>query len=254
MAFLKISNLTKQFDQKIVLKSINWEVNKEEFMILAGPSGCGKTTLLKVILGALKPNLGEIYLNGRRINDIPISERDIGFLPQDFGLFPHLTVKKNIAYGLEVQKFRKNVIESKVADLLEKLKLTGLENRRSSELSWGQQQRVGLARALAIPPCLLLLDEPLSSVDWSARQKISKVLQGLQNEFKITIIYVTHDIDEAFKLGDRITIMNDGVIEQCAEPIGLIRKPKTEFVASFVRQKKSLKRTRMIMDLNEEHK
>ncbi|MFO8018789.1 MAG: ABC transporter ATP-binding protein [Promethearchaeia archaeon] len=252
MTFLKLENISKKIGQNSILKKINWEINERELMVLVGPSGCGKTTLLKVILGVLKPDKGSIYINQKKINDIPISERNIGFVPQDFGLFPHLTVNENIAYGLKVQGYEKQVINSRVSKLIDKLKLNNLEKRKIDQLSWGQQQRVALARSLAIQPCLLLLDEPLSSVDWIARRNISKELKRLQKEFKITVIYVTHDIDEAFELGDKITVMNAGKLEQCGTPINLIHNPKTEFVSSFVRQKKSLKRTRMVMDLTGE--
>lgn len=248
MTFLKIDNLYKKINQTELLKKINWKINEGEFMILVGPSGCGKTTLLKVILGALEPSQGSIYLNGKKINEVPLSDRNIGFVPQDFGLFPHLTVKDNIAYGLNAQGYEVRIIDVRVNDLIDKLKLNNLENRKPNQLSWGQQQRVALARALAIQPILLLLDEPLSSVDWSSRQKINKELQNLQRELKITIIYVTHDIDEAFELGERITVMKEGSLEQCAEPVDLVKNPKTKFVSSFVRQKKSLKRTRLIID------
>ncbi|MGV9171771.1 MAG: ABC transporter ATP-binding protein [Promethearchaeia archaeon] len=210
-----------------------------------------KTTLLRIILGALEPNEGSIYINQKKINSTPISERNIGFVPQNFGLFPHLTVNENIAYGLKIQGFKKPTITLRVAELIDKLKLNSLEKRKITQLSWGQQQRVALARSLAIQPHLLLLDEPLSSVDWIARKKIRKALKKLQKDLDITVIYVTHDIDEAFELGDRITLMNAGKLQQCGTPKEIIKNPKTEFVASFVGQEKSLKRTRMIMELKE---
>lgn len=249
MAFLKLENINKTLDQNRILHNINWEIDRGEFMVLVGPSGCGKTTLLKVILGAEKPDKGSIYINNHRINQIAVSNRNIGFLPQNFGLFPHLTVEENVAFGLKVQEIPASERQLRVSQLLEKLKLNKLGKRKPSQLSWGQQQRVALARALAIKPNLLLLDEPLSSIDWSTRRRISQELQSLQNELQITVIYVTHDIDEAFELGDKITVMNAGKIEQYGYPNELIKKPKTEFVKLFVRQTKSLKRTKMIMNL-----
>jgi len=252
MTFVQLENITLTIGKNEILKNIDWVVEDGEFMVLVGPSGCGKTTLLKIILGALHPDTGSVYIDHQKINDTPISERNIGFVPQNFGLFPHLTIDENISYGLKVQKIPKHEIKKRITPLIKTLKLKNLEQRKPNQLSWGQQQRVALARALAIHPYLLLLDEPLSSVDWNSRRTIAKEIQNLQEEFKITVIYVTHDIDEAFDLGHRITVMNEGIIQQSDSPLNLIQNPTNTFVSSFVRQTKSLKRTRMIMDLTSE--
>ncbi len=219
-----------------MLKNISWKILDGEFMVLIGPSGCGKTTLLKIILGALQPDIGHVYIDEKLLDDMPIDERNIGFVPQDFGLFPHLTVYDNIAYGLKIRKWSNEKIDSSVKELKHILKLDGLEDRKPKQLSWGQQQRVALARALAIEPQLLLLDEPLSAVDWNTRQEIAQDIKMIQEKLKITTIYVTHDIDEALKLGKKITVMNQGKLEQCDTPENLIKNPKTKFITHFIKR------------------
>ncbi len=243
-----MESVSKNFNDIKVLEDIDWEIQDREFMVLVGPSGCGKTTVLKVILGFLKPTSGHIYFDEKLINNVPISRRNIGFVPQDFGLFPHLTVSENIGYGLRIRKYSKDRINSQVNRLIKLLKLNNLENRKPNQLSWGEQQRVALARALAIEPTLLLLDEPLSAVDWTARWEIASEIKKLQEKLKITVICVTHDIDEAFELGHRITVMNAGKIEQCDFPKNLIKNPKTSFVSSFVSQGKNMKRIKTLIE------
>ncbi len=244
-----MEKISKNFNDIKVLEDLDWEIQDQEFMVLVGPSGCGKTTVLKVILGSFKPNRGHIYIDEELINDVPISRRNIGFVPQDFGLFPHLTVSDNIGYGLRIRKYSKNEINYQVNKLIKMLRLNNLEKRKPNQLSWGQRQRVALARAIAIRPNLLLLDEPLSAVDWIARWEIAKEIKKLQEKLKITVICVTHDIDEAFELGDRITVMNAGKIEQCDYPENLIKNPKTSFVSSFVRQGKNMKRIQALKEV-----
>ena len=246
MSSVKLKNISKSFGTTKVLKNINWEIQDDEFMVLVGPSGCGKTTVLKIILGALKPDSGHIYMGQKLIDDMPIAERNIGFVPQDFGLFPHLKVYDNIAYGLRIQKYSDEEIALQVKELVEMLKIGRLEHRRPGQLSWGQQQRVALARALAIKPKLLLLDEPLSAVDWVTRQEIAQDIKRLQKKLKITVVYVTHNIDEAFELGRRVTVMNKGKMEQCDRPENLVKSPRTPFVARFVHQGKRMTRARFL--------
>lgn len=236
MTNVRLENVTKNFDTTKVLKNISWKILDGEFMVLIGPSGCGKTTLLKIILGALQPDIGHVYIDEKLLDDMPIDERNIGFVPQDFGLFPHLTVYDNIAYGLKIRKWSNEKIDSSVKELKHILKLDGLEDRKPKQLSWGQQQRVALARALAIEPQLLLLDEPLSAVDWNTRQEIAQDIKMIQEKLKITTIYVTHDIDEALKLGKKITVMNQGKLEQCDTPENLIKNPKTKFITHFIKR------------------
>ena len=242
MSNVTLQNISKNFGATKVLENIDWEIWSGEFMVLVGPSGCGKTTLLKIILGALKPTSGQLYLNHQLIDDVPITQRNIGFVPQKFGLFPHLTVFDNIAYGLRIRKLVGDEISLQVSKLIKMLKLDGLEDRKPNQLSWGQQQRVALARALAIEPALLLLDEPLSAVDWTARQMIAQDIKELQERLKITVIYVTHDIHEAFELGHRVTVMSSGSIEQCDTPENLAKTPKNPFISHFISQIESTKR------------
>lgn len=241
MTNVRLENVSKNLDTTKILKNISWKILDGEFMVLVGPSGCGKTTLLKIILGALQPDIGHVYMNEKLIDDIPIEERNIGFVPQDFGLFPHLTVYDNIAYGLKIRRWSNEKTDSTVKELKHTLKLDGLEDRKPKQLSWGQQQRVALARALAIEPQLLLLDEPLSAVDWNTRQEITQDIKMIQKKLKITTIYVTHDIDEALKLGTRITVMNQGKLEQCDTPEKLIKNPKTKFITNFIKRSQKLK-------------
>jgi ABC-type Fe3+/spermidine/putrescine transport system ATPase subunit len=229
-----LENVSKNFGATRVLENIDWEIRDGEFMVLIGPSGCGKTTLLKVILGALEPDSGYVYMDKKLINNVPIANRNIGFVPQDFGLFPHLTVYDNIAYGLKIRRYLNEKIDSRVKELMRMLKLNGLEKRKPNQLSWGQQQRAALARALAIEPNLLLLDEPLSAVDWTTRQEITQDIKRLQEKLKITAVYVTHDIEEALELGHRVTVMNQGKLEQCDTPENLIENPETPFIAHFI--------------------
>ncbi|MCW4019634.1 MAG: ABC transporter ATP-binding protein [Candidatus Bathyarchaeota archaeon] len=234
MTSVTLQDVSKNFGATIVLQNIDWEILDGEFMVLVGPSGCGKTTLLKVILGALQPDSGHIYADGNLLDDVPIERRNVGFVPQDFGLFPHLTVHDNIAYGLRVRKRSSEEVESKAKELIEMSKLAELEYRKPNQLSWGQQQRVALARALAIEPNILLLDEPLSAVDWIIRKEIAEDIKALHEKLGITTIYVTHDVNEAVNLGHRLAVMNQGRLEQCDTPSNLVRNPKTSFVARFI--------------------
>lgn len=250
MVSVRLIDICKYFGETKILELINWEIIEGELMVLVGPSGCGKTTLLKVILGSLKPNSGSIYFNQELINDISISKRNIGFLPQNFGLFPHLNVNENISFGMKIRKYPQDKINFQVSKLLKMLRLKDLELRMPNQLSWGQQQRVALARALAIEPRLLLLDEPLSSVDWVARREITEEINRLQKNLKITSIYVTHDIDEAFKIGDRITVMSAGKIEQSASPEDLIKNPKNQFVSNYIGHNRNMKRIQTLMQLD----
>lgn len=207
-------------------------------MVLVGPSGCGKTTLLNVILGILEPDNGNIYFENQSLIDIPIEKRNIGFVPQDFGLFPHLSVYKNIIYGLKIRKLMQKA-DSRVKDLISILKLDGLEERKPNQLSWGQKQRAALARALAFNPTLLLLDEPMSAIDWRTREEILKEIKDIQTNLRITTVYVTHNMQEALELGQRVTIMHEGRFEQCDPPEILLKNPKTPFVTYFLSRYKA---------------
>lgn len=209
-------------------------VKDGEFLTLLGPSGCGKTTTLRIIAGFEKPDRGEILFDGRPVNDLPPYERGIGIVFQDYALFPHMTVFRNIAFGLEMKKLPKTEIERKVRWALELVGLSGLENRYPEQLSGGQQQRVALARALVVEPDVLLLDEPLSNLDAKIRERLRGEIKRIQRELGITTLYVTHDQEEAMAVSDRIAVMNFGRVEQVGKPLELYYRPKTEFVARFL--------------------
>ena len=208
------------------------EVEKGSFTTLLGPSGCGKTTLLRLISGFLEPQQGEIELNGVNQKGIAPDKRKIGMVFQDYALFPHLTVKQNIQFGLKLNKDKD--AESKVKQISENLNLQDLLNRYPDELSGGQQQRVALARALVLNPQILLMDEPLSSLDSKLREKVRDELRTIQQELKITTVYVTHDQEEALSLSDKIAVINNGKLLQYGTPRDLYFKPKDNFTADFV--------------------
>ena len=242
MVAVKLEGINLSLNDVKILENVNWEIQEGELMVLVGPSGCGKTTLLKVILGSLTPETGKIFFNDNLMNEIPLSKRNIGFVPQNFGLFPHLNVIENITYGLKMHNVSKSNLQTQEVKYVAMLRLQNLELRNPSQLSWGQQQRVALARALAIEPTLLLLDEPLSSVDWNTRKDITEEIYKMQKNLKITAIYVTHDLDEAFEIGDRITVMGAGKIEQCDHPEILINNPLCNFVSAYINKNQNLKR------------
>ena len=235
MTRVTLEDVSKSFGTVRAVESLSCEICDGEFMVLVGPSGCGKTTLLRIILGALKADTGHIYMDSVMIDGLPIEKRNIGFVPQDFGLFPHLTVWENIGYGLRVRGSQDTMIRARVGEMLRMLELEELGERSPDQLSWGQRQRTALARALVIQPRLLLMDEPLSAVDWIAREEILRKVKGLHEELRITTIYVTHDVEEAIIWGNRIMLMNEGRLEECSEPDTLINKPKSEFARRFVR-------------------
>ena len=235
MTTVRLEGVSKRYGEFDAVKGFTCEIRDGEFMVLVGPSGCGKTTLLRLILGDLTPDNGHIYMDEVLIDDVPIEERNIGFLPQDFGLFPHLTVRNNISYGLRIRGESDGAIHEKVEEMFHMLDLQDLKDRSPRQISWGQQQRTALARALVIQPNLLLLDEPLSAVDWITREEIAEGVKKLQAEFKITTLYVTHDIAEALSLGHRVMVMYRGRLEQCDKAEKLLSEPKTKFVRRFIR-------------------
>ncbi|HIP74610.1 MAG TPA: ABC transporter ATP-binding protein [Thermococcus paralvinellae] len=219
-------------DFRLEIKSL--KAKEGEFLTLLGPSGCGKTTTLRIIAGFEKPDRGEVLFDGRVMNEIPPYGRNIGMVFQDYALFPHMSVFKNIAFGLELRKLPRREIEKRVLRILKLVGLEGLENRYPEQLSGGQQQRVALARALVIEPEVLLLDEPLSNLDAKIRERLRGEIKRIQKELSITTIYVTHDQEEAMAISDRIAVMKDGTIEQVGKPLEIYYNPKTEFVARFL--------------------
>ena len=234
MADLKIQGLAKSYKDVRVLESIDLDIASGEFFTLLGPSGCGKTTLLRTIAGFQHQDRGEIIVNGERIDHKPAHKRDIGMVFQDYAVFPHLTVADNVAFGLKARSLPKSEIDARVAEALKMVRLDGYQDRLPAEMSGGQQQRIGLARAMAIRPTLLLMDEPLSNLDAKLRIELREDIRDIQRRLGITTIYVTHDQEEALAVSDRICVMNKGNIEQIGTPFEIYRKPLRRFAATFV--------------------
>lgn len=231
---LKLESLCKDFGSTSVVKGINLEVKKGEFVSLLGASGCGKTTTLQMIAGFEKPTAGRIVLNGVDITNVAANKREIGIVFQNYALFPHMTVEENIEFGLVLRKTDKAAIKKRLDELLELVHLGGLEKRYPRELSGGQQQRVAIARALATRPNVLLLDEPFSNLDARLRGDMQNEVKRLQLETGITTILVTHDQSEAMSLSDRIAIMHKGVALQVDTPQAVYDHPANEYVGNFL--------------------
>ena len=234
MHHLKIENVTKKYGCNTVLKDINLEVNKGEFVCILGPSGCGKSTLLRVLAGLENVEAGSVYIGGKDVTTTPPSKRNFGIVFQSYALFPNLTVFQNVAYGLSGKKYSVKEIRSKTEKVIETVNLTEHINKHPQQLSGGQQQRVALARAIVLDPEFLLLDEPLSALDAKVRIKLRREIKSLQRNLGITSIMVTHDQDEALSMADRIVVMNNAVIEQIGTPEEIYETPKTSFVADFI--------------------
>lgn len=231
---LEILSVSKWFGSHCAVNNISMNVRRGEFLTLLGPSGCGKTTLLRMIAGFETPTKGEIHIAKRRMNDIPPYSRPIGMVFQNLALFPHMTVGKNIAYGLQIRGEKRQDIARKTDEILRLVDLAGFENRRVGELSGGQRQRVALARSLVMRPEVLLLDEPLSALDLKLRRQLQLELKRIQQRVEATFIFVTHDQEEALTMSDRIAVINQGVLEQIDTPEVIYRRPATPFVAQFV--------------------
>jgi iron(III) transport system ATP-binding protein len=232
--YLKIRQLTKMFGDFTALRDISLDVVEGEFVCFLGPSGCGKTTLLRAIAGLDIQTSGSTEQEGRDISNLPPTERDFGIVFQSYALFPNLTVTRNVAYGLENMKMKKDAVAARVSELLELVGMPEQGDKYPAQLSGGQQQRVALARALATSPGLLLLDEPLSALDAKVRFRLRHEIKQLQHKLGVTTIMVTHDQEEALTMADRIVVMNEGIIEQVGTPLDIYRKPVNPFVADFV--------------------
>ncbi|MEM2924115.1 MAG: ABC transporter ATP-binding protein [Methanocellales archaeon] len=231
---VELRSVTKRFGEVVAVDNVSLAVKKGEFLSILGPSGCGKTTTLRLIGGFEKPDSGEIYIGGRSMRDIPPYERNVNTVFQNYALFPHMRVYDNIAFGLRMKKVRESEIKERVKAALELVKLSGFEKRYPKQLSGGEQQRVALARALVNNPEVLLLDEPLGSLDQKLRKQMQIELKNIQTKLGITFIYVTHDQEEALTMSDRIAIMNKGRIEQVGNADDIYEKPRTRFVADFI--------------------
>ncbi|MBK8908885.1 MAG: putative 2-aminoethylphosphonate ABC transporter ATP-binding protein [Rhodospirillales bacterium] len=232
--YLRIQNVTKAFGDFTALREVSLDVHEGEFVCFLGPSGCGKTTLLRAIAGLDIQTSGLVYQGGADVSALPPSQRDFGIVFQSYALFPNLTVRRNVAFGLETRKMAKEAIGKRVDELLETVGLPDQGDKYPAQLSGGQQQRVALARALATSPGLLLLDEPLSALDAKVRVRLRDEIKALQRSLGVTTIMVTHDQEEALSMADRIVVMNQGYIEQVGSPLEIYRNPATAFVADFI--------------------
>lgn len=234
MAEIKIQNVAKNFASYQALNDINLTVSDQEFMVLLGASGCGKTTLLRIIAGLETASQGEVWINDRRVDHLPPKDRGIAMVFQNYAVFPHLTVFENIAFGLRMHRHPSAEITKRVHRTAELMHIEQLLKRYSGELSGGQRQRVAVARALAMEPDVILMDEPLSNLDALLRLEMRAELKGVLAESKTTAIYVTHDQVEAMSLADRISVMNKGKIVQASNPVDIYRNPAEKFVAGFI--------------------
>jgi len=234
MSSIKIRELNYAIGTREILHQVNLEIATGEFFFLLGPSGSGKTTLLRQLAGFTRPSSGEIFLNDKRINDLPARYRNMGMVFQSYALFPHLSVGENIRYGLEIRKLSRETQTLKIQEALERVGLTGYENRLPGSLSGGEQQRVALARALVIEPDVLLLDEPLSNLDAQLRIRMRRELRDIQKQLGITAVYVTHDQDEALSMADRMAVLVDGHILQLGSPHEIYYQPADTFIANFI--------------------
>jgi spermidine/putrescine transport system ATP-binding protein len=231
---LRLEGLRKEFDDVVAVDGIDLEISAGEFFTLLGPSGCGKTTILRCIAGLETPTAGDVYLDGQRITDLPPNKRNTSIIFQEWALFPHMTVGENVSFGLKMDGVPKTEREERVAEVLEVVELGGYQDRQSDELSGGQKQRVAMARSLVQEPEVLLLDEPLASLDRALRDRLQVELKNIQEEFEVTFIHVTHDQEEALTMSDRAGVVNEGSLEQVGRVTELYERPTSTFVAEFL--------------------
>ncbi|MDV4151898.1 ABC transporter ATP-binding protein [Clostridium sp. AL.422] len=245
---IKARNIIKKYGDNVVIPNLNLDIENGEFFTLLGPSGCGKTTFLRMIAGFNSIEGGEIYFEDKVINDIPAHKRNIGMVFQNYAIFPHLTVKQNVEYGLKLRKLTKTEMEKKVSDILNVVKIDEYKDRLPERLSGGQQQRVALARAIVIHPSVLLMDEPLSNLDAKLRVEMRSAIRDVQKEVGITTVYVTHDQEEALAISDRIAVMKDGIVQHVGTPKEIYTRPKNVFVSTFIGHSNLYKGTIEIKD------
>ena len=231
---IRLNGISKAFDGETVLDNMSLEIHDKEFITLLGPSGCGKTTTLRIIGGFETPDVGDVFFDDERINDLPPYKRQVNTVFQRYALFPHLNVFDNIAFGLRLHKCPDSEIRTKVKEMLAMVNLKGFERRRVNTLSGGQQQRVAIARALVNQPKVLLLDEPLSALDLKLRKDMQNELKNIQHQTGITFIYVTHDQEEALSMSDTVVVMENGHIQQIGSPTDIYNEPVNAFVADFI--------------------
>jgi len=235
MPGLSLQNIESGYGKTLIVKNLSLEVKANETLVLMGASGSGKSTLLLTILGIISPSKGKVFLNEEEITHFAIESRNIGYLPQDYGLFPHLNVIDNISYGLRIRGMPKKEYESIAQEMLELVELKKYAKKNTKELSGGQRQRIGLARALAIKPKLFLLDEPLSNIDEVTKMDVAKELKELFEKLEIPIIIVTHNREDALLLAENLAIMVDGKIEQTGSIKEVLKKPKTAFIKKLLK-------------------
>ena len=238
---VQLKGVIKQFGKVTAVQKMDLVFEEGSLVTLLGPSGCGKTTILRMIAGLETPTEGDIYIKGKRVNDIPIHKRNLGMIFQNYALFPHKTIFDNVAFGLKYRDVAKTDVEGKVKKALEMVRLPGVENRMPSQLSGGQQQRIAMARAIVIEPDVLLMDEPLSALDENLREEMRREIDNLQKMLGVTTVFVTHDQREALSMSDKIVVMNDGLKQQEGSPEEVYNFPDNHFVADFLGHSNFLK-------------
>jgi len=231
---LEFKDVSKSYNENIAVDTISFTVNKGEFFSLLGPSGCGKTTTLRLVAGLEEPTSGDIFIDGKNVNDLEPHLRPVNTVFQSYSLFPHLSVQENIVFGLKIRKFNQQEIEERLEEVISIIDLKEYLKRKPHQLSGGQQQRVAIARALINKPDVLLMDEPLGALDLKLRERLQVEIKAIQESLKITTIYVTHDQNEALAMSDKIAVMNQGKILQLDDPESLYEKPSDPFVANFL--------------------
>lgn len=234
MEILKVEKLSKRFDGRAALRNIGFEVEKGEFLSILGPSGCGKTTLLRILIGLLSPDSGKILLEGKDITDAPPDKRKMGIVFQNYALFENMTVEGNISYAMRFRPELKGIAKERTNELILQVGLSEHKKKYPSELSGGQQQRVAIARTLALNPEIILFDEPMSALDVATRLTMREELKEIQYRFGTTMIYITHDQEEAFSMSDRIMVMGEAEIHQTGTPEEILDSPADGYVKSFV--------------------
>lgn len=233
-AIVSLQDIAMSFDGEIVLKDFNLSIGDGEFVTLLGPSGCGKTTTLRIIGGFVRPDAGNVFFNGKKINDLPPHKREVNTIFQKYALFPHLNVYDNVAFGMRIHKKSESEVRTTVHEMLGMVNLGGFEHRNVNLLSGGQQQRVAIARALANGPKVLLLDEPLGALDLKLRKDMQVELKNIQKQTGITFLFVTHDQEEALSMSDTVVVMDKGAIQQIGTPQDIYNEPRNAFVADFI--------------------
>jgi ABC-type Fe3+/spermidine/putrescine transport system ATPase subunit len=241
--YLMLDNVSKRYGEKVVVKGVSLAAARGEVLTILGPSGCGKTTTLKIIAGFLDLDGGSVKMSGRKVDHLSSHERGAAMVFQNYALFPHMTVRRNVAFGLRMRGLDKADIDRQVDEMIGLVRLSEFADRYPKELSGGQQQRVALARALIIKPNVLLLDEPFSSLDAKLRKQLRAEFLEVHRNFGITSIFVTHDLEEAFAISDKVAVMNNGNLEQVGSPAGIFSRPRSRFVADFVGHKNILSGT-----------